>query len=302
MISKSNETIGGDIMDKELVSLLFQTNAFKVAPENKPFWYTSGKIGPYFINVDYLYGSKEDSQELLTHIDDMLIHHEKEEIPFLLYEEVMQHYHQNMIFQTTIDKLVAFVKNNFNLEEIDSISGGERRDWLFSVPLATLLEKPHITIFKDLSTVMSKNSFKISTAITHLPDTNVFHVADILNTGSSFERAWVPAIQNLGSNISWALFTVDRNQGGTKTLTNLGVKPYSLIQISENLFHIAQETGIIQSAQYKMLCEYIEHPDETMKAFLQSHPTFIEDVIQYSDDEKAVKRAKLCKEQHFYDI
>ena len=43
------------------MSLLFETNAFRVCEENKPFWYTSGKIGPYFINADYLYGSEENT-------------------------------------------------------------------------------------------------------------------------------------------------------------------------------------------------------------------------------------------------
>ncbi|MDE5830200.1 MAG: orotate phosphoribosyltransferase, partial [Clostridia bacterium] len=52
-----------------LVSYLFQTNAFKVCPENKPFWYTSGKIGPYFINTHFLYGSEESSVEFLKFID-----------------------------------------------------------------------------------------------------------------------------------------------------------------------------------------------------------------------------------------
>lgn len=28
-------------MDEELVSLLFETKAFKVAPADNPFWYTS---------------------------------------------------------------------------------------------------------------------------------------------------------------------------------------------------------------------------------------------------------------------
>ena len=44
-----------------LVSYLFQTNAFKVCPDNKPFWYTSGKIGPYFINTHFLYGSEKEA-------------------------------------------------------------------------------------------------------------------------------------------------------------------------------------------------------------------------------------------------
>ena len=32
----------------KLMSLLFDTKAFKICEENNPFWYTSGKIGPYF--------------------------------------------------------------------------------------------------------------------------------------------------------------------------------------------------------------------------------------------------------------
>ena len=38
---------------KDLMSLLFETHAFKVAEANNPFWYTSGKIGPYFVNTHF---------------------------------------------------------------------------------------------------------------------------------------------------------------------------------------------------------------------------------------------------------
>ena len=36
-----------------IISYLFKTNAIKFCEENKPFWYTSGKIGPYFINTHF---------------------------------------------------------------------------------------------------------------------------------------------------------------------------------------------------------------------------------------------------------
>ena len=52
-------------MSNNVMNYLFETNAFKIAPENKPFWYTSGKIGPFFINAQFLYGSENDSKELL---------------------------------------------------------------------------------------------------------------------------------------------------------------------------------------------------------------------------------------------
>ena len=33
----------------DLVSYLFKTNALRVSPADKPFWYTSGKFGPFYI-------------------------------------------------------------------------------------------------------------------------------------------------------------------------------------------------------------------------------------------------------------
>ena len=49
--------------------------------------------------------------------------------------------------------MILKIKENINTEEIDYISGGERRDWYFSNIIAYLLKKPHVTIYKDLTTV-----------------------------------------------------------------------------------------------------------------------------------------------------
>ncbi len=54
---------------EKLVSWLFKTTAVRVCPENKPFWYTSGTIGPYYINTHFLYGSEKQANDLLTYID-----------------------------------------------------------------------------------------------------------------------------------------------------------------------------------------------------------------------------------------
>ena len=56
----------------DIISYLFETNAIKFCEENKPFWYTSGKIGPYFINTHFVYGNENDAKELLSFIDDKL--------------------------------------------------------------------------------------------------------------------------------------------------------------------------------------------------------------------------------------
>ena len=286
-------------MDEELVDLLFKTSAFKVADSEHPFWYTSGKLGPYFINVDYLYGSADDSKELLSKIDSWLENESKEEIPYLLYEEIMNHYDENEIFKTTIDKMVDYIENNFEMNLIDYVSGGERRDWYFSVPIAALLGKPHITIYKDLTTVASTSDFEESTLIDSVSGKRMLHVADILNTASSFEKAWVPAINNMGSKINWAFYVVDRNQNGEANLKDMEVKPYSLIKIGEDLFNLALNNKTIDKSQYDVLIKYFEDPDGTMREFIINHPTFIDDTIKEGDI-KSAKRAMLCKEKNWY--
>ena len=50
-----------------ILSYLFETNAIKFCKENEPFWYTSGKIGPYFFNSQYVYGGEKDSTEFLNY-------------------------------------------------------------------------------------------------------------------------------------------------------------------------------------------------------------------------------------------
>ena len=51
---------------------LFETQAMKVANPEKPFWYTSGKLGPYFINTHFLYGNETAACELLEKITNLV--------------------------------------------------------------------------------------------------------------------------------------------------------------------------------------------------------------------------------------
>ena len=285
---------------KDLMSLLFETNAFKICEENKPFWYTSGKIGPYFVNTHFLYGSENDANELLDFINEQLATEDKTNIPTNIFNKVLHQYETNEIFKTVIDELKAFIEDKIPVENIDYISGGERRDWYFSNIIAYLLGKPHITIYKDLSTVVSTCDFTENTEITHLESKKVLHIADLLNQSSSYVRAWVPAIKQLGSSIVWSTVVVDRMQGGSETLTNMGVRSLSLLQIDETLFNKALELNIINEAGLTMLNDFTKDPDGSMREFLIAHPEFLENAL--NADEKTAKRAKLCIESDLYNL
>ena len=283
-----------------LITYLFQTNAFKISPENKPFWYTSGKIGPYFMNAQYLYGSEDDANTLLSFIDAELENATKYDLPKDVFEKTLEQYNSNEIYKTTIDEFVNFVKNNINLSEINYVSGGERRDWFFSNMVAHLLNKPHITIFKDLSLVCSTPDFSSTTDITDLSEKNVLHVADLLNVASSYLRAWIPAIENLGGNLKWSLVAVDRMQGGNEALKESGVISYSLINVDNSLFEKALDLKIINETQLETLYKFKENPDETMRNFLIAHPEFIEESLNAGG--KSAKRAQLCLDSNIYNL
>lgn len=282
----------------DLVSYLFETNAIRFCEENKPFWYTSGKIGPYFINTHFVYGSEKEAVELLAFIDECLA--DKLSLPRKVFEKVLKQYQTNEIYKNVIDTMLKYIEDNINVCEIDYISGGERRDWFFSNIIAHLLNKPHLSIYKDLSVVASDSNFETSESITSLDGKKVLHIADLITVASSYIRAWIPAIRNLGSQVCWSCVVVDRMQGGKDKIEAEGVKSLSLVQVDKNLFKKALDLNIINEAQLSMLDGFFENPDDTMKQFLIDHPEFLENSLKA--DEKTRKRAQLLVDGNLYGL
>lgn len=282
----------------DLSSYLFETNAIKFCEENKPFWYTSGKIGPYFINTHFVYGNEKDAAELLAFIDECLA--DKLTLPGKVFERVLKQYETNEIYKNVIDTMKNYIESNINISEIDYVSGGERRDWYFSNMIAYLLNKPHLSIYKDLSVVESDSKFENTNPITVLEGKKVLHIADLITVASSYIRSWIPAIKNLGSELCWSCVIVDRMQGGKDKIEAEGVKSLSLVQVDKNLFKKALELNIINESQLDMLNGFFENPDETMKQFLIEHPEFLENSL--NADEKTKKRAQLLVDGNLYGI
>ena len=281
-----------------IVSYLFETNAIRFCEENKPFWYTSGKIGPYFINTHFIYGSENDAVELLSFIDEALS--DKMTLPKKVFDKVLKQYNENKIYQDVINYMKNYIEENIDVSEVDYISGGERRDWFFSNIIAYLLQKPHISIYKDLSTVVSNYNFEETKTVTSLENKKVLHVADLITVASSYIRAWIPAIRNLGAEISWSCVVVDRMQGGKDKIEAEGVKSLSLVNVDIDLFKSALDMKIINENQLELLTNFFKNPDESMREFLINHPEFLENSL--NADEKTKKRAQLLIDSNLYGL
>ncbi len=281
---------------EKLVSWLFETKALRVCPQDKLFWYTSGTIGPYYINTHFLYGNEEKANELLSVID-----REKDNIftcPDRILELTQKNYSRDNIFKKLVDTMCRFIKDNINLSEVECISGGERRDWFFSLIIAHLLNKPHITIYKDLKAVISYDNK--TQEIDSLNGAKVLHIADLVTEASSYERAWIPAVKNKGGEIKWSVVVVDRKQGGEELLSSKGIIPYSMVDVDKSLFQEALSQGLINDQQYTMILNYIDNPKESMKRFLEEHPEFLHNAL--NTDEKTKERAKMCIEKNIYGL
>lgn len=279
---------------KDIVSMLFETNAVRVCPENKPFWYTSGTIGPYYINTHFLYGNEKKANDLLAFIDSEK--NEKLDFTDKMVDVLMKNYREDRIFKQIVDNICLATKDNVDINNIDYISGGERRDWFFSIIVANLLDKPHLTIFKDLS-IVEVNKDMVNEKV-DLTGKNVLHIADLITEASSYERAWIPAIENLGGKIFCSIVVVDRKQGGAELLASKGIKLISLVSVEKDLFINAMGMGYINNEQNRMLSNYIDDPKGAMKGFLEENPEFINNAL--NSDAKTRERAQLCIEKNIY--
>ena len=282
----------------EIIPYLFKTNAIRFCKENNPFWLTSGKISPYFVNTHFVYGSEKEATELLTYIDSLLT--DRTNLPKQVFDKTLKQYNENAIYKNVIDTMITHIKNNIDISEIDYISGGERRDWYFSNIIAYLLQKPHITIFKDIECLYSPYNFSSVEKIENLSGKKVLHLTDLVTVASSFIRSWIPAVRNLGGELTWTCYVVDRKQGGTELLEQENVVTLPLACVDESLFNKAFELNIVSEDQLTMLKNFFENPDNTMRQFLIDHPEFIQNAL--NADEKTKKRAQLLIDNDLYSL
>lgn len=282
-----------------LTQWLFDTTALRICPDDRPFWYTSGSIGPYYINTHFLCGGESKAQSVLDIIDGALSLGDKAACPLLVGEALLDEIAKGGIFSGVIDAMTDYIKNNIPLNNIAYVSGGERRDWFFSLPVAQRLNLPHISLYKDLSAVLSDE--RGHNPLTKLPDgAGVLHIADLITEASSYERAWAPAIEALGGHIAESLVVIDRVQGGGEVLKALGINHHALVSIDKALFDAALQAGLITPGQFDMVLAFLKNPHEAMRGFLVEHPEFIKDAL--AGDSRTASRALLCLDKDVYNL
>jgi len=279
----------------DFAAALVQTEALRIAPPGQLFWYTSGTVGPYYINTHYLYGNPQKAEELLAFIDAGK--EDRKKFPGRLMARVRKNYAEDAVYRQVVDLLAARVREEVG-DGFDCVSGGERRDWFFSPAVAAQLGKPHLFIYKDLSAALFDDGIDAEPDLT---DRRTVHVADLVTEASSYLRAWVPAVENRGGRIVHAFNVVDRAQGGGQALVQAGVPASALFRIDEDAFEALLQAGHVDEQQQQVLNAYYRDPHGSMKRFLEENPDFLREALA-SPDERTAARARMLVEQNLYGL
>lgn len=276
------------------VDWLFETGALKIAPSDAPFWYTSGLLGPYYINTEKLCGGEEGAKSVLEFIDANS--KERSTFPDKIVNKVDEIYQSHEIFKGVVDLLVKKAMELLKTTNCSYISGGERRDWFFAPIVASKLGVPCLYIYNDKSVVDQSGE-----PVTSLSG-NVMNIADLLTVGSSYVDKWAPAMEELGAKLVSSINVLDRSQGGAANLNSVGVMNCeSLYTVDANLFNEALENKYIDESQHKVLTSYLEDQYESMRAWVKDNYSFIENALN-SDNEKERGRAKKLVDENLYNL
>ncbi len=277
--------------DDQIVHALFATNALRISPPDKPFFYTSGTLGPYYINTHFLYGSESEALELLNFIESAVLAPDR--MTQHLMPCVMRQYRANATYRSVIDALAVKADGL----PADFISGGERRDFFFSLPLANLLGKPHVSILKTGQAYGASESGQPDRLLQDREKSgqNALHVSDLVTEASSYVRAWIPAIDRLGASMPHTLTVVDRAQGGSEVLHSSGTVLHALTVFGADLFDQAKDAGLITTDQHRQVLKFISDPQAFQIDFLAAHPDFLDEQIRIGG--KTAERAMRMKER-----
>lgn len=261
----------GKKLQQRLLERLIRTEAIQVrtSASDAPFWYTSGRPGPFYINVEKIAGQHAVAQ-ILEKINGILISEDSASVKAKqVWDLISARLEADQDYQEAMSLVVDFYRDG-NTPLPAFISGGERRDWFFSIPFSQLLKAPHLFLLKNggywLLDAYGK-PLEQSVSLTGQP---VLHVADIINTASSYLRYWLPSLQSLRADFKETLTVAVRSHDGVQALESQGVRVRTPLLMDLSVFSNAKEMNLINSFSYQDIKLYLESPKEWVRVLLQT--------------------------------
>ncbi|MCQ6557189.1 hypothetical protein [Paenibacillus mendelii] len=269
--------------------------AVRTNQHDDAFWYTSGRPGPYYINTQNIAGAHA-AKHLLTQITNLLKETESRERQVIeIAAMINQTVQDDPSYLKSIDTLVDYYLSHSSTRP-SIISGGERRDWFFSIPVAARLGIPHIFLFKSGDLFVTDHEGKpLDLAI---KDMEVLHVSDIINQASSYVNRWIPILSKAGVSLTETLTVAVRSQVGRDSLARSHVHVVAPLSVDPSLFKQALDLELIPTYAYNEIIQFYDSPREWTRRYLS------EVNLEQSEVLDPVKRERLSffKENDIYHL
>ena len=280
----------------DLLESLLRSEALRIAPPGQVFWYTSGTVGPYYINTHFLFGGPENAGELLAFID---AESRSADFHARLQERVSTQLASDAGYAGVIDALAASIRRREPEGGVYWVSGGERRDWFFSTGAALRTGLPHLYLYKNGGALTAEGG--LLAPVEDLGGRCTAHVADLVTEASSYTRAWIPALRGRGGDMALSANVVDRGQGGMAVIAAAGVDAEACLRVDGAMFAELRRRGRISAAQHAVLADYLGDPAGAMRRFLVENPAFLRDALG-SGDARTAERARMLVERDPYGL
>ncbi|MDE1900235.1 MAG: hypothetical protein KGI37_01145 [Alphaproteobacteria bacterium] len=253
----------------ELLKLIHDTRAVSIWNHDTGpvFWYAANVPGPFYVNTEMIIGA-ELSARLLREITAIVAgtvdaQARAEQLNAL----ILGAYKTAPSWQKLIATMIDRARTEFPAGDFSIISGGERRDWLFSIPFAHDAGLPHLFLYKN------KTSW---CAHPVAANTVTLHVSDLINNAASFIDLWQPALNGLHIACAGNLCVNVRGENGLKRLRDVGQKVASLMVIDVDYFRHLHAEDLISRAVFEEIAIFFASSKDWAAQYLIGKPALFD--------------------------
>ncbi len=249
----------------DLLKLLHDTRAVSIWNRDKGpvFWYAANVPGPFYVNTEMVIGASI-AEKMLREITAIVAGTIDTQARSLqLHHLIMDAYKTNPAWQKLIATMLDRARAEWTTHDFTMISGGERRDWLFSIPFAHAADMPHLYLFKNKTHYCGQHVKK---------GEKVLHVSDLINNAASFFDLWQPALNDLGLGCSGNLCVNLRGENGLKRLNEAKQKTVALVTIDREFFRLLHADDLIDRATFEEIAVFFGSAQDWAALYLIGNP------------------------------
>ena len=221
-----------------LIKLVLDSKALSIwnRTPGSIYWWTSNLPAPFYLRTEVMIG-RECADTILEQINTIIAQSSDAKTRAGQLDSMMMGvYKDNADYQTVIKAMVEKAKAEFAAGSYTAISGGERRDWIFSIPFAKEAGLKHIYLFKDKSLYCSEALQK---------DEKTLHVSDIISKAASYFNLWLPALKQSNLICAGTVSVNAHGMAGVNRLVEAGCKTVPLNIIDFSFFQKSFDGGMI---------------------------------------------------------